>query len=130
MSSDKLRVIVVMFFAVLAVSLGEALLSKGMKLTNQVSGGWLVQVRGVLNPSVVGGTALMASYFGLYMLALKWADLSFVLPLSGLSYLLGALLAKYFLGETVTSVRWMGAIIITLGVVVVGLGDKQPFPKP
>ena len=125
-----MRVILVMFFAVLAVSVGEALLAKGMKLTNQVTGGWQDQLRGVMTPQVIGGTALMASYFGLYMLALKWADLSFVLPLTALSYLLGAILSKYYLGEKVTSIRWMGAIIITLGVIVVGFGERQSLPKP
>jgi len=119
-----------MFFAVLSVSVGEALLAKGMKLTNQVTGGWQDQIRGMMTPQVIGGTALMATYFGLYMVALRWADLSFVLPLTALTYLLGAILAKYYLGENVTSVRWVGAIIITLGVIVVGFGEGQSLPKP
>lgn len=128
--SDKMRVILVMLFAVIAVSVGEALLAKGMKLTNQVSGGWQDQLRSAMTPQTMGGAALMASYFGLYMLALKWADLSFVLPLTAVSYLLGAMLSKYYLGETVTPTRWMGAIIITLGVIVVGFGENQSLNKP
>jgi drug/metabolite transporter (DMT)-like permease len=72
----------------------------------------------------------MALYFVLYMLALRWADLSFVLPLTALSYLLGAMLAKYYLHETVTPVRWLGAAIITLGVVVVGMGDSGASQRP
>ncbi|GDX41449.1 membrane protein [Armatimonadota bacterium] len=130
MSSDKMRVVLVMFFAVLSVSIGEALLAKGMKLTNQVTGGWQDQIRGMMTPQVIGGTALMATYFGLYMVALRWADLSFVLPLTALTYLLGAILAKYYLGENVTSVRWAGALIITLGVIIVGFGEGQSLPKP
>lgn len=130
MSSDKMRVILVMLVAVLAVSVGEAMLSKGMKMTNAVTGGTGAQLRSVLNPTVIGGTFLMALYFGCYLLALRWADLSFVLPLTALSYLLGAILAKYYLGEMVTPVRWMGAIVITLGVVIVGFGDAGPTHTP
>src|SRR5689334_3679617 len=105
-----------MLFAVLAVSIGEALLSKGMKQSDAVIGGLLHQIRGVLgNWHVLAGTLLMMAYFGLYMTALRWADLSFVLPLTALSYLLGALLARYYLGEAVTSVRWIGALVITCG---------------
>ena len=124
MTADKAKVLVIMLFAVLAVSLGEAMLARGMKQTNEITGGIAGQIRGVVtNGHVVGGTLLMMLYFGMYMLALRWADFSFVLPLSALSYLLGALLAKYYLGETVTPVRWLGAMVITLGVVIVGLGS-------
>jgi drug/metabolite transporter (DMT)-like permease len=130
-TEEKLKVIVVMLLAVLAVSFGEALLAKGMKQSNEVTGGLWAQARGLLgNVHVVGGTLLMAAYFGLYMLALRWADLSFVLPLTALSYLLGALLAKYYLGEHVTPVRWIGALIITVGVIIVGLGDKGAPHRP
>ena len=124
MTGDKWRVIFVMLLATLAVSLGEALLAKGMKATNSAGADGWSQARALLNWAVVFGTVLMASYFGLYMLALKWADLSFVLPLTAISYLLGAALARFYLHENVTPTRWIGAVIITLGVVVVGLGES------
>ena len=66
----------------------------------------------------------MASYFALYMFALKSADLSFVLPLTAISYLLGAGLSRYYLHEQVSPTRWIGALIITAGVIVVGLGES------
>src|SRR5690349_1619722 len=98
--------------AVLAVSVGEAMLSRGMKASGVEGGTFWVQVRSVLNPYVIGGTLLMMLYFGLYMLALKWADFSFVLPLTAVSFLFGALLAKYFLHENVTPMRWIGTLVI------------------
>jgi drug/metabolite transporter (DMT)-like permease len=123
-TAEKWKVVLVMLLATLAVSLGEALLSKGMKLTNvPTASGWM-QVQTVLNRYVICGTALMTAYFGLYMLALRWADLSFVLPLTAVSYLLGALLAKFYLGEQVSPTRWAGILIITLGVIVVGFGER------
>ena len=124
MTADKWKVIIVMLLATLAVSLGETLLAKGMKETNTVGPGTWAQIRSLLNWAVVCGTLLMTAYFGLYMLALKWADLSFVLPLTAISYLLGATLARYYLHEQVTPTRWIGAIIITVGVIVVGLGES------
>jgi drug/metabolite transporter (DMT)-like permease len=103
---------------------GEALLAKGMKETNTVGPSAMEQLRAVINPAVIVGVVLMTAYFGLYMLALKWADLSFVLPLTAVSYLIGAALARFYLHEHVTSTRWLGAIIITAGVIVVGLGES------
>ena len=123
MTPEKWRVVGLIQLATLAVSVGEALLAKGMKQTNQSSPELFAQLRAMLNPAVISGTLLMAAYFILYMLALKHADLSFVLPFTAISYLLGAVLAKYFLHETVTPSRWIGALIITLGVVVVGFGE-------
>lgn len=124
MSAEKWKVIVVMLLATLAVSLGETLLAKGMKATNTVGPGGWSQLRAVLNWAVICGTLLMTAYFGLYMLALKWADLSFVLPLTAISYLLGATLARFYLHEHVTRTRWIGAVIITIGVIVVGFGES------
>lgn len=124
MTADKWKVIGVMLLATLAVSLGETLLAKGMKGTNSAGPGALAQARALLNWPVICGAVLMAAYFGLYMYALKSADLSFVLPLTAISYLLGAALARFYLHETVTPTRWIGALIITAGVVVVGLGES------
>ena len=123
MTPDKWRVVGLILLATLAVSVGETLLAKGMKQTNQSSPELFAQLRAVMNPAVIFGTLLMAAYFILYMLALKRADLSFVLPFTAISYLLGAVLAKYYLHETVTPSRWIGALIIMLGVVVVGFGE-------
>src|SRR5687768_13398814 len=106
-----------MLLAVAAVSLGEALLSRGMKQSNAIVGGFWPQVRGVvLNRYVVAGTLLLVTYFVLTSLALRWADLSFVLPLTALSFVLDAILARYYLAENVTPVRWLGAAIIAVGV--------------
>lgn len=124
-SVGKLQVIVVVLIAVLCVSAGETLLASGMK---QVGKENLPPLRFVLaaasNAHVLIGTALMMVFFGLYSLALSWADFSFVLPLTALSYLLGAVFAHTFLHENVTPTRWIGTLIITLGVVIVGLGHK------
>jgi drug/metabolite transporter (DMT)-like permease len=126
-SDDKLRVIVLMVVAVVALTVGETLMAKAMKQTAEISGGWMAHIRGVLtNGCFWCGAFLMAAHFGMYLLALRWADLSFVLPFTALAYLSGALLAKYYLNEMVTPVRWAGAWIITLGVVLVGVGDRGP----
>lgn len=121
--TEKWKVIAVVVIATLAVACGEAMLSRGMK--QSVSGGaWYTQARSILNVNVVCGTLLMMVYFGLYMLALKWADFSFVLPLTALSFLFGAVLAKYYLHEHVSAARWLGTLVIMVGVVIVGLGES------
>ena len=117
-----MKVVLIMLVSVGAVSVGEAMLSRGMKQT--LDGSLAVVIRSVLtNGYVVGGTSLMIIYFLAYMYALKLADFSFVLPLTAVSYFMGALLAKFFLHENVTPVKWIGTFFITVGVIIVGVGS-------
>lgn len=123
--TEKAKVLVIMLFAVISVSVGETLLAKGMKASTSVTGSVWTQFMGVLNRHTLTGSMLMMFFFWLYAYSLRRADLSFVLPITALSYLLGALLAKHYLGETVTATRWLGVAIITVGVIVVGLGESS-----
>jgi uncharacterized membrane protein len=124
-SVNKWQVVGVVMFAVICVSVGEGLLSMGMK---RIGSGNLSGLKFILgaatNPLVVSGTLLMMVFFGLYALALSWADFSFVLPITAASYLFGALFAHYVIHENVTPTRWLGTLIIMAGVVVVGIGER------
>jgi drug/metabolite transporter (DMT)-like permease len=66
------------------------------------------------------GIGSLISFFVAYMLVLSWADYSYVQPASSVAYAVVALLAHYMLREVVTPMRWVGVLVICLGVVVVG----------
>ncbi len=104
------------------MSLGEALLAKGLK---QTGGSGLLQLAlsTALNRDVVIGTLMMACYFGLYMWALRLAPFSFVLPITALSYPLGGIFAKSLLHEEVGGLKWTGYIVILAGVVLTSIGE-------
>jgi drug/metabolite transporter (DMT)-like permease len=117
---DRFQIIAIVLFATLCVSIGETLLSAGMKSVGKGDHAGLQFVAAaVSNASVLVGTLMMMAYFGLYAFALSKADISFVLPITAMSYLFVATLAKYFLHEPVSPARWIGAGVITLGVVIV-----------
>jgi len=65
----------------------------------------------------------------MYMLALSWADYSFVQPASSMAYGVVALLGYFVLKETVSPLRWLGIGIICLGVFVVGRTEPQTTGK-
>jgi drug/metabolite transporter (DMT)-like permease len=124
MAGDRGRVLLLMLAAVVALSLGETALARGMKQTAHVGQGWFAQVMAVLgNRWVVAGAILLAIHFGLYLAALRYADLSFALPLTAAAYPLSALLARYYLREDVGTARWIGTLLITAGVAIVILGE-------
>lgn len=119
----------VLILAVGGTCLGEALLSKGLKQDSSADG-WISQVRAVaLDPHFLVGIALTVVCFGLYLLTLRWGDLSLVLPISALSYPLGALLGKYYLAEAVSPARWLGVVVIMIGVFII-LADSRTSLAP
>ena len=68
------------------------------------------------------GFGLMAVAFFSLLLLLSWKNVSFVVPVTALSYAVGALGAKFLLGEQVNRVRWVGVVLVCLGVALVWAG--------
>jgi uncharacterized membrane protein len=101
----------------LCASIGDSLLSRGMKQVGGVSLNHLSDViLAVQNPSVALGILLLLGFFASYMTALSWADLTYVLPATSLGYVLLTLIAKFYLHEAVTTSRWIGVLLISAGV--------------
>lgn len=58
----------------------------------------------------------------LAMLSLE--NVSFVIPMTALNYVVGALGGKFFLGERVGPARWAGVLLVCAGVALVFLGGR------
>jgi uncharacterized membrane protein len=102
---------------------GDVCLARGMRDFGAVTAtNWHQLVSFVLNPWVLAGIGLLLLFFGSYLTALSWADLTYVLPATALSYVLMALLAKLFLNEHLTVSRWLGIALISAGVGLVATG--------
>ena len=111
-------------------SVGDSLLSRGMKEIGNISVAHLQDViLAVRNPWIVGGILLLLAFFAAYMTALSWADLTYVLPATSIGYVLLALIAKFVLHEQVTAGRWLGIVLITAGVGFVA-GGPALTPSP
>lgn len=118
------KTVVVMLLAVSAGTVGDLLLTKGMKELGDLSA---MNLRGILSaayqaltsPKLVIGTAMLAVFFFLWLAVLSWEDLSVALPMQALNYVLVAFLSQYFLGEVVTPMRWAGTILVCIGVILI-----------
>jgi uncharacterized membrane protein len=55
-----------------------------------------------------------------YMTVLSWADYSYVMPAGAFGYALLTLMAVIFLHESVSLRRWLGVVLICVGVLLVG----------
>ncbi len=119
----RLRAKTRLFTAIVIVSnvSGNSALTHGMKLLGDTGNSPLALIGALFHPWVALGVALLILWTLTMMALLSWADLSYVLPVTAIGYVLTALSGKYLLGETVSVEHWAGIFLITSGVILVGL---------
>ena len=101
--------------------LGNSFLSHGMKSVGElISLSPVPSIRALFNPWVAVGVTLLILWLLSHMAMLSWADLSYVLPVTSIAYVLVALVGRIFLHEHVSFTRWAGIALITAGVALVG----------
>jgi uncharacterized membrane protein len=115
-----MKTAIVLALAILAQAAGDTLLSKGMRQTASLDRSWFAMLlQAAANPAIWLGTALVTTFFLLYTASLSWADLSFVLPATSLGYVVNVAFAHHFLNEQVSPSRWVGTLLISVGVIIV-----------
>jgi drug/metabolite transporter (DMT)-like permease len=67
---------------------------------------------------------MMALAFFSLLAMLSIENVSFVVPVTALSYAAGALGGVFFLGERVSTRRWVGVLLVCIGVTLVWLGKR------
>ena len=121
----RARTYALIVLMVLFSSVGDVLLSKGMKQIGAVSLASRASLATAFVRTVTSGTIWLGItglllFFVCYLVVLSWADYSFVLPASASGYAIVPLLGYVLLGEVVPSTRWLGVVCICLGVLLVG----------
>ena len=124
-SSLHFKTYLLILLMVIFGPLGNVLLGKGMKRIGAASLGTPAEALDVLSRVLTSGTIWLGigsliTFFVANMLVLSWADYSYVQPASAVAYGMVALLAHFMLREVVTPMRWLGVLVICLGVLVVG----------
>lgn len=84
----------------------------------------------LLQPAVVGGVGLLIVWTLLRLRLLGLADLSFVLPVTAVGYILNAWMGAAFLHEQVSLRRWAGTFLIVAGAALTGLGSSRTEHRP
>jgi uncharacterized membrane protein len=111
------------FTAIVVISnvLGNASLSWGMRrMSRLLTVSPATYIEALFNPWVALGVTLLIIWLLSHMALLSWADLSYVLPVTSVGYVLVALVGRVFLQETISPARWAGIVLIMLGVALVG----------
>jgi len=115
------------FLIMVAGTAGELCVARAMKTvgeTKQFSPAVIIKT--VLRAMQVGwmwlGLLFMTVAFFALLGMLSLENVSLVVPATALSYAVGALGGQMFLGERVTLTRWIGVLLVCLGVALVFVG--------
>jgi uncharacterized membrane protein len=116
---------VLLFFLALKAA-GNSWMAWGMKqVPDKMSLDPALFLRAMLNPFVAMGIAALILALLTRMALLSLADLSYVLPVTAIGYVIAVFLGKTFLHETVTHQRWMGTLLIFAGALLVGSTSRN-----
>jgi uncharacterized membrane protein len=120
----RIKTLVMVLAMVVCANAGDLLLKRGMTEIGAVAitasgvshAFWMT----VTSPTIWAGIIFLIGFMVSYMTVLSWADYSYVMPAGAFGYAILTLLAVVFLHENVTSKRWVGVLLICLGVLLVG----------
>jgi drug/metabolite transporter (DMT)-like permease len=129
-----LKLLLILLVGLTFESTGVVLLKKGMTQIgdlNGVTAGEILRVckAGATNPQILLGVFFEALFFLCLLILMSKSDISFLWPLTGLSFVFATFAAIWFLDERVSVVRWVGVALIVIGAALISY-SQQAKEKP
>lgn len=124
-----MRDVILFTMIVMAGTAGELCVSRAMKRVGEATSFHPVEIakvvlRALHQPWMWAGVSMMTIAFLALLGALSLYNVSFVVPVTALSYVAGALGGMVFLHERVSLWRWIGVLLVTIGVTLVFFGKS------
>jgi uncharacterized membrane protein len=120
----RIKTLVMILAMVLCANTGDLMLKRGMMQIGavEISAAGLrhALLMTITNGTIWIGVLFLVGFTLSYMTVLSWADYSYVMPAGAFGYATLTLLAVLFLHESVSPRRWIGVILICVGVLLVG----------
>jgi uncharacterized membrane protein len=133
------KLLLVLLIGLVFEATGVVLLKKGLMQLDGVerySAAEIIRVakHGVTNPHVLLGVLFEALFFACLLFLLAKGDVSFVWPLTALSFVITTFAALFFLQEHVSPFRWVGVVFIMIGAALISYSEhskpKGTDPRP
>ncbi len=125
------RKYLVLLAVIIFGSTGDSFLARGMKQVGAIDIHHFSSIFTALgNPWVIVGIFFLLGFMSSYMTALSFADLTFVLPATAISYINMTLISIFWLHEHVSLQRWAGVVFIVAGVGLVAGGPSRTEHPP
>ena len=137
MASEKrlrIKTLVMVLAMVVCANAGDLLLKRGMTEIGAVGisasalsrAFWMTVTSGTIWLGII----FLIGFMVIYMTVLSWADYSYVMPAGAFGYAILTLLAVIFLHESVSPKRWVGVVLICVGVLLVGQTKPRTTESP
>jgi drug/metabolite transporter (DMT)-like permease len=129
------KVIVILLIALVVESVGVAFLSRGLKQVGEIKQINVPEIaglikRGAANRNLLAGVLFETVFFIALLYLLSSYDVSLIWPLTALGFVLTTFMAKFFLEERVSGLRWTGVGLIVMGAAIVSYSEKIKDKKP
>src|SRR5882672_10290876 len=128
-----IKILLILLFGLACESTGVILLKKGMTHIGDINGYALAEMfrvfkAGATSPQILLGVFFEAVFFGCLLLLMNKSDISFLWPLTALSFVFATLAAMWFLGENVSLIRWIGVALVMLGAAFISYSEHAKKP--
>lgn len=131
------KLLVILLIGLVCEAVGVVFLSKGLRQIGEVEKVNVREVvavvkRGITNAYILWGVFFEAVFFGCLLVLMSKSEVSFLWPLTAMSFVMTTLAAKFFLHEEVSLLRWGGVCLIMCGAGLITWSEKMKptVPKP
>jgi drug/metabolite transporter (DMT)-like permease len=129
------KLLIILLIGLAFESTGVVLLKKGMSSVGEIkriTGPEILRVvkAGITSPQILLGVFFEALFFGCLLILMSKSDISFLWPLTGLSFVFATIAAILFLHEEVSAVRWAGVVFIMIGAGLISYSEKKKESEP
>jgi drug/metabolite transporter (DMT)-like permease len=122
-ANSMLTTFMIILIPTIAGVIGQLMLKIGMTnmgaLDVSIAGLPNIALRIMTSPMIIIGLAIYMGGVFFWLIGLNRLDLSFLYPFASLSYVLITIAAWAFLHEQIPPLRWVGLLVICIGVALV-----------
>lgn len=131
-----IKLLLILLIGLIFESAGVILLKKGITHIGDMNGYTTAEIvrvvkSGATNPQILFGIFFEALFFLCLLVLMSKSDISFLWPLTALSFVFATFAAMWFLGESVSLIRWIGVALIMLGAAFISYSEhtkEKPAP--
>jgi drug/metabolite transporter (DMT)-like permease len=130
-----IKLLSILLIGLVFESTGIILLKKGMNQIGEMNGVTAAEIfrvlkAGATSHQILLGVFFQALFFACLLVLMSKSDISFLWPLTALSFVFATLAAMWFLGESVSWIRWAGVALIMLGAAFISYSEHAKKPAP
>ena len=129
------KLLMILIIGLVFESTGVVLLKKGMTQIGEVGPISVSEIArvtkaGITNPQILLGVFFEALFLVSLLILMAKSDISFLWPLTGLSFVFATFAAMWFLHERVSLVRWAGVVLIMGGAALISYSEHAKPKGP